>query len=469
MIFNNVLKKYEKNTALITLENSYSYKDLATLSNTLSKKLKSKNLVFLICGNDLESIVGYLSIFETQSATVLVDEKTNLDHIFGLINTYKPEKIFVHKNTIIPSNYEKISTFKNFNLYKRKRVIDLKINKKLALLIPTSGSTGSPKYVRISKENIIHNASSIIKYLKIKKSDISITTLPMSYVYGLSVINTHLFAGAKIVLNKFSVIEKKFWDLVIKNKVTNFSGVPYTYEILDKINFYKKELRYIKFLTQAGGRLNSSLNQSLIEKFVKGSKNFFVMYGAAEATARMSYVPTNFSKRKIGSIGIPIPGGKFWLQDDQGKIIKNANIKGELLYSGENVCLGYAKNIKDLSKGDVNKGILKTGDIAYRDEDGFYFLVGRKDRYVKIHGNRVNLAELENNILSYGKTSICKLINKKITIFLKTEKDEKIIRKNLHKFSNLHPSVFRFMVIEDFPINKNYKLSYNNEDLDKYV
>ena len=462
----NIFKKNKNKIALVNeKEESISYNDLFDLTKNISEKTHPNSLNFLICGNNLESIVIYIALTSSNSPTLLIDEKTNYDHLKDLIKKYKPNKIFINKSIKSIKDYREIFNFKNFLVFERKIKINLKINKKLLLLVPTSGSTGSAKYVRLSKENLINNTKSIIKYLKLNKNDTCITTLPMNYVYGLSVLNTHLYIGAKIILNRSSVIEKNFWDLIIKHKVTNFAGVPYTYEILNKINFYNKNLKYIKFITQAGGTLNDEVKKNIIEKFISKSKKFYVMYGAAEATARMSYLPTQKLKNKIGSIGVPIPGGKFWLINHKGERLTKINDNGELMYSGKNVALGYAKNFKDLSKGDENKGILKTGDIAFRDKDNFYYITGRKDRYVKIFGNRVNLAELEKNISKLGVVSICKFINGFIKIFIKSAKEEEILKANIKNISNLHLSIFKIKLVNELPLNKNYKLSYNDEIL----
>ena len=189
------------------------------------------------------------------------------------------------------------------------------------------------------------------------------------------------------------------------------------------------------------------------------------MYGAAEATARMSFLPPEFSSKKIGSIGVPIPGGKFWIEENNKKKIEKENEIGELYYSGKNVCLGYAENINDLSKGDENKGILKTGDIAKKDKDNFYYILGRNDRFVKIFGNRINLDELENSISKFGVQSLCKVNEEnRITIFVKQLKEVENIKKNIKNLTDLHP-VFNFKTLSEFPLNKNFKTAYNNESL----
>ena len=287
----------------------------------------------------------------------------------------------------------------------------------------------------------------------------------MSYVYGLSIINTHLNQGASIVLNNKSIIEKEFWNKLQKNKVTNFGGVPYTYSILEKIKFKNFDLSSLKYTTQAGGKINKQTASNILKEYSPLGIKLYIMYGAAEATARMSYLPLK-NIEKIESIGKAIPGGEFYLENSDGKKIQEINTHGELIYKGKNVCMGYAENLQDLTKDDVNKGILKTGDIAYKDKDDFYYLVGRKDRYIKIYGMRINLQELENIISNFGIENIC--IQKKenmITVFIKNDVELEKLKKHITSITKLHPSVFVFKTIKDFPLNKNYKISYNKEVL----
>ena len=468
MIIVNNIKKYENNNALIT-ENYeiIKYKALLNFSEKISNNIKTRCLVFLLCNNNVETISGYIAFLKSDCVIMLLDEKISNLNLNKLISIYKPEFIFLKKRKInFLNNYGSICSFKNYELIKARNSLKLKINDKLLFLISTSGSTGSPKNVRQSYTNINENTKSITKYLDISQNDISITTLPMSYVYGLSIINTHLNSGGCIVLNNYSVIDKKFRQLLEKNKVTNFGGVPHTYQMLDKIGFYKFNLKYLKYTTQAGGKLNSILTKKIINNFTNLNKKFLIMYGAAEATARMSYLPWKYASKKIGSIGLEIPGGKFWIESNKKNKILNNHEAGELIFSGKNVCLGYASNVDDLSKDDENKGILRTGDIAKRDKDDFYYIVGRKDRYVKIYGMRINLAELEYNISDLGIQSICKINEEnKITIFIKKLDDGKKLKNYLGKLTQLHPSVFSIKRLDKFPLNKNYKISYDNKNL----
>jgi len=468
-IFDNI-NKYENNNALVTEnEEIITYKTLLQFSKNISKNIKSRCLVFLLCGNNLESISGYLGFLKSNCVISMIDERMSEKHLNRLISIYKPDFIFFKKkkNKFL-ENYSSIYSFYNYELLEINKKVKIKIDNNLSLLLSTSGSTGASKYVRQSVENVYNNTESILKYLNISDADISITTLPMSYVYGLSIINTHLSRGACIVLNNYSVIDKKFWTFLQKNKVCSFGGVPYTYQILDRINFEKYNLKYLKYTTQAGGKLSFKLSKKIIDYYQKTNKKFFIMYGAAEATARMSYLPWEYASQKIGSVGIPIPGGKFWIEDEKRNKILENNKTGELVFSGKNVCLGYANNIFDLSKGDENKGILRTGDIAKKDKDNFYYIVGRKDRYVKIHGNRINLVELEYIISDFGVQSLCQVEEEnKITIFVKNLNEIEKLKEYLSKSTQLHPTTFIFKKINNFALNKNYKISYSDEIANK--
>jgi acyl-CoA synthetase (AMP-forming)/AMP-acid ligase II len=265
----------------------------------------------------------------------------------------------------------------NYSLVKLNFNIQYSLHPDLALLLTTSGSTGSPKLVRISYQNLMCNSNSIVEYLKINEKERPITTLPMNYSYGLSIINSHLVAGSTILLTSKSIDEKEFWDFLKNERATSISGVPYTYEMLKRLKFLRMTFPYLNTLTQAGGKLNADLNFEFAKFCEQTNKRFFIMYGQTEATARMSYLPPEYTISKIGSMGIPIPGGQFILTDEKGKELEGDNVVGELVYKGRNVSMGYAITCEDLAKGDENNGILKTGDLAKRDKDNFYYIVGR--------------------------------------------------------------------------------------------
>ena len=241
-------------------------------------------------------------------------------------------------------------------------------------------------------------------------------------------------------------------------KVTSFGGVPYMYEILKKLKFYKMKFPSLKYFTQAGGPLNEDLFKLFLDYAIKEKKKFIIMYGQAEASPRMTYLPYNMAKSKVGSIGIPISGGKI--------ILKNKNKKnqkeGEIIYKGKNVSMGYANNLSDLKKKDINKGALATGDLARKDKDNYFYIIGRKSRDIKLFGHRVNLNELENILAKKGYDCICHEIKNKIAVFYTNANYDNKIIDYLSKVTKIKKNSFRMKFLNNFPFSENGKISYKN-------
>ena len=282
----------KSNTALITAEKEITYDQLMTLSTAIANAVVARQLVFLFCTNSRESIAAYVGFMNRGVVPAMIDSALDTELALRLIEIYRPAYLFLPENlrekfaayeeTFRPGNYILLSTGEK-NFYP--------LNDELALLMTTSGSTGSPKFVRQTYTNIQANTKAIIEYLNIDERDRAITNLPMNYVYGLSVINTHLWAGASIVVTDKTLFQKEFWKLMGDKAVTNFNGVPYTFEMLKRLRFFKMELPALKKITQAGGKLEPELHLKFAEYAERSGKKFFVMYGAAEATARMGYLP----------------------------------------------------------------------------------------------------------------------------------------------------------------------------------
>jgi long-chain acyl-CoA synthetase len=332
----------------------------------------------------------------------------------------------------------------------------------LAVLLTTSGSTGSPKFVRLSYQNLEANAQSIVKYLSISELDRPITALPMSYSFGLSIINSHLIQGATILLTERSVMERDFWDFVKNQRATSLSGVPYTFEMLKKLRFFKMDLPHLETLTQAGGKMHNELSEQFSHFCRDSGKKMFFMYGQTEAAPRMSYLSPNDSISRLGSIGIAIPGGEFSLIDDQGNVINQSNETGELVYKGKNVSLGYASAAQDLIKGDENNGILLTGDLALRDDDGFYYIIGRKSRFIKIYGNRVNLDDAEQLIKNITSDVACVGSDEKMIIYITNESLVSEVRSFIATKTGINFRAFDVRVIAEIPKSSSGKLIYRD-------
>lgn len=457
------LKKFGERTALITESKKISYVELDELTKKIGDAIDGRCLIFLLATNSADSIAGYLAFLNKKIVPLMVDAELNFELAKNLLEIYKPKYIWLPKNQ--RENYsdcEEIFQSENYVLLSTGIENFYPLNDELALLMTTSGSTGSPKFVRQSYKNILSNTKSIIEYLKIDESERAITNLPMSYVYGLSIINTHIFSGASVVVTDKTLFQKEFWQLMKNFEVTNLNGVPYTFEMLERLRFFRMNLPALKKITQAGGKLDPELHLKFAEFAEKNDKKFFVMYGAAEATARMGYLPAKKSLEKFGSMGIAIPGGKFELVDGDGKIITTSETVGELIYYGENVSLGYAESGEDLIKGDERHGKLETGDLAKFDAEGFYTIVGRKKRFLKMFGKRINLQEVEHILRQKFNVEVAATgVDDKMKIFITDEKFLKEIAPYLSEKLNLHPAAFDVKFILEIPKNSSGKVIYS--------
>ena len=457
------LKKFGERTALMTETEKISYNELDELTKKIQGAVNERCLIFLLATNSADSIAGYLAFLNKKIVPLMVDADLNFELAKNLIEIYKPKFIWTPKN--LRENFsdcEEIFSTENYSLLSTAIENLYPLNDELALLMTTSGSTGSPKFVRQSYKNILSNTKSIVEYLKIDENERAITNLPMSYVYGLSIINTHIFSGASIVVTDKTLFQKEFWQLMKNFEVTNFNGVPYTFEMLMRLRFFRMNLPALKKITQAGGKLDPELHLKFAEYASQNDKRFFVMYGAAEATARMGYLPAEKSLEKFGSMGIAIPGGKFELVDGDGKIISTPEKVGELIYYGENISLGYAESGEDLIEGDERCGRLETGDLAKFDEENFYTIVGRKKRFLKMFGKRINLQEVEHILRQKFNIEVAATgIDDKMKIFITDEKFLKDVVPFLSEKLNLHPSAFEVKFIAEIPKNSSGKVIYS--------
>lgn len=458
------LNRYSKNIAVISDKGEQlTYSELNAEAARFADAITEKGLLFCLCENRLGSLVGYVSCLEHQIPIVLLDGSKDISVLQNLIAIYQPEYVWISTDKVENIGCKNVYQYATFSLQKMQYEVAVdkpEINSELALCLTTSGSTGSPKFVRLSSKNILANAESIAEYLEIDENERPITTLPSYYSYGVSVINSHLIKGATILLTEGTVAQRDFWSFLKEQKATSMAGVPYTYEMLKMLRFMRMDLPYLKTMTQAGGKLNKDIAKEYIEWAQSKEKRFFVMYGQTEATARMSYLPLEHALDKYSSIGISIPRGKFSLIDVNGNIIEGPDVDGELVYEGPNVCLGYAECRSDLGRGDENNGILYTGDVARRDADGYYYITGRMKRFVKVWGNRCNLDATEQLVKAITTGCACVGVDDKITIFVTEQGLESQIVNMLAEKTGFNSKAFEVRVIEAIPVKSSGKIDY---------
>jgi acyl-CoA synthetase (AMP-forming)/AMP-acid ligase II len=462
MPFFGNLETYSSHTALVNeAGEAISYAQFISDADAIAEKIERRCVVFMICRNCAESLTGYVAFLRSGVVPVLLGDSIDRLLLNDLNKSYHPLYFYLPIECSEGITGIQVFSYGTYTLLKLPFEQDFAIYADLALLLPTSGSTGSPKFVRQSYKNLQVNTESIIDYLHITENDRPITTLPPNYTYGMSILNTHLYTGATVILSNASLMEQRFWSLLKKEKVTTFGGVPYTFEMLKRLHFEKMELPDLRYITQAGGKLSKELAKEFITLCKKKGIQFIIMYGQTEASPRMSYLPWEFAEEKADSIGIAIPGGYFMLEDSDGAAIELPDVTGELVYHGENVTLGYAETRFDLIKGDDNHGVLHTGDMAKRDIDGFYYIVGRKKRFLKLFGNRINLDEVENLLKKEGIECACAGVDDKLRIFVTDEKDIERTNSFVTKHTEINRNGFKVLFINKIPRNESGKILYS--------
>ena len=414
-MFEKVLKRNNYSIALINpyTKKDYSYSNIYSFKLKFEKNFKNKSVVLLISSNTIFSILSYVSLISSNRdiIIILLDESIKLEFIKKTIQKYKPNYVLTNKKINI-NKYQIKTKIEDYIIFENKTVKNENLNFLNKLLIPTSGTTGNPKMVRLSHENLNQNSLSIIKSLRIKKKDTAITTMPMSYSYGLSILNTHLICNSRIVVCRDSIANKKFWECFSKYRVTNLNGVPKFYEFLNKLKFENFNIKSLKYITQAGGNLDIKIKKYLYEISKKHNFLFYVMYGLSEASPRVSILNVTKNKKKIKSVGKPIPGVEV-------NIKKKNKKKGFIEILGKNISLGYSKSINDLKKSNENNYKFISEDIGYLDKDNFLFISNRLNKISKIFGLRIDLNDFEKKLSEFGFK--CECLSSDRFIFINTQ------------------------------------------------
>ena len=400
------IEKQPANQIAVIDDSGYqlTYGELVDHADELKKVLPYRTLVFILAENRIGSLIGYTSFLNNHVVPLIISSATEPALFNHLYNTYQPEYLWLPEGKVKDYNVETpIYSAFGYTLVATGFTTP-SLYDDLSLLLPTSGSTGSPKLVRHSYRNIEANAQNVMNLFGLTSSERAMASLPMHYTMGLSVIASHLYAGATILLCGKSLLDKGFWSMLKDRHATSLTGVPYSFELLSKLRFFRMELPDLVTITQGGGKLSEDLWKQIVEYCQSHGKRFIATYGQSECTARMAFLPAELAATKVCSIGIAEPGGQLSLINNDGLETFDGSDIGEMIYRGENVTLGYANSREDLTKGDENHGIIHTGDLARRDEDGCYFIIGRLKRFLKIFGLRIGLDEMENIIKAHYNT-----------------------------------------------------------------
>ena len=398
---------------------SLTYGEICGFISRFTHALPQRSLFFIFAENKIGSLLGYVGALSSSVVPLVISAKTENTLYETLRDKYSPAYLRAPSEMLSGLGGE-ITDFSEAGYTLVKTGLQSPVlYEDLALLLPTSGSTGSPKLVRHSYRNIEANAFNVLRLFGLTENEHPMAVLPMHYTMGLSVISSHLLAGATLILSGRSLLDKCFWQMMREHRVTSFTGVPYSYELLSKLRFFRMDLPDLYTITQGGGKMPEELFKAYADYAEQKGKRFIATYGQTECTARMAYLPAELATTKTCSIGIAEPGGQLSIIDKDGGETFEGEAEGEMVYRGENVTLGYATCSEDLLKGDENHGIMHTGDLARRDADGCYFIIGRLKRFLKIFGLRIGLDEVEQMVKAEFNTDChCKGDDEKLIVLV---------------------------------------------------
>lgn len=406
-----------------------------------------KKLVLIIARNDPDTVLAYVSALNAGHAVVVIaPEPTGLiDHV---CEHYNPNFICTHDQ----SEWRAI----------QRHTDQLELHPELACLLSTSGTTGEGKFVRLSYRNLVCNVLSIVEYLEIKERDRFLLNLPINYSYGLSILNSHLVAGARLLLTERSVTDPELWSFFRSNEGTGFAGVPHTYKLLEASKFEDLDLPSLRTITQAGGRLPEPLARKFANWAAAHGTRFFIMYGQTEASPRIAYLPPDLAATYPDCIGRAIPGGVLELVDAEGKVITDTETEGELQYTGPNVMMGYANRLADLVLGP-GPNVLRTGDLAVINRAGLFRITGREKRFLKIYGLRISLDEVERKLEACSIKALCGGNDEFLGVMTTDDQaTDKYLIDQASRVSGLPPAVVVLLRTQEFPVLSSGKIDYRS-------
>lgn len=437
-----------------------THQELAHAADSLVRDLPARQLVLCLCSNSVDAIVGYVGLVRNGHVCVMLGAGTDPLRIKEFARLFSPNQVFGPNEILHELELDSQVISGSYGIA-RTSYASPEMHPDLSLLMTTSGSTGSPLVVRVSNDNLVENAASIIESLRLTARDRALTTLPMNYTYGLSIINTQLQIGGSLVVSDASLMDRQFWNLVSSSGATYFGGVPYTYQMLERIGIKRLANGTLRMLTQAGGKLDEDSVKRIHATCAEIGIQFNVMYGQTEATARMTVLKSSEVQGHPWSIGKPIPGGSMRIVDpDTGELVGPGEV-GELEYSGPNVTMGYATSSADLIRGDDFGFSLRTGDLAIQGDDGFLRIVGRRNRFIKVYGSRVNLDHVERMVQESGLEAVCTGSDDSLVVHVVGEVERESLQETVASFIGAHKNAVRVSLVRSIPRAESGKVLYS--------
>jgi long-chain acyl-CoA synthetase len=401
----------DHHVALVADGSCYTYLDLKRAAMSLAREIlqagaQPGDAVGLLAANSLFWTAAYLAIMKVGCVAVPFNPSSMPAELSVLVEFTRCKVMCLQRRHLrrfseaLPSSlglvFDDLPDWSDQDGDLWNSLPDLKSEEQDAALMLTSGTTSSPRLVRVTHKNIKANTSSIIAYLGLTETERMMVVLPFYYCFGTSLLHTHLRVGGSLVLCNSFVYPQVALDLMQAERCTGFAGVPSMYQtLLRNSTFPRREFPHLRKIQQAGGKLPSVLIQELIDALPDAE--IYIMYGQTEATARLSYLPPELLGSKLGSVGHGIPGVELRVIGESGQHVAPGEV-GEIYARGDNVSPGYFNN-PEATVGKFRDGTLHTGDLATVDADGFIYIVDRASDFIKSHGYRVSSQQIEETIL----------------------------------------------------------------------
>lgn len=456
----------ESLAALDSCGGQLTYGALRDFGETLKNRVRPRSLLFILTENNVGGIAWIVGALQAGIVPLILNAHTEDQLLADLYETYRPgyvvKPVGLAIDRSLSGNLREQALHYDYQLMETDYP-SCAMHADLSHLLPTSGSTGSPKLVRHKYENIESSAQNISTFFALTPSDRPLLVLPLYYTMGLSVVFSHLYVGATVLVTNLNMTDRRFWSYMKEQGATSFTGVPYSFEILNLMRFFRMNLPELNLLTQGGGKMPRTLNLKFAEYCRDTGRRWIATYGQSEGTARMAWLPPELAVDKCGSIGFAVPGGELSLIDGDGLVITDPDREGELCYRGRNVTMGYARSQEDLLRGDERGGFLRTGDLAYRDADGCYYIVGRLGRFLKLYGMRVGLDECEQIIRSQYPSQDCACVgtDEKMIVYVTDGIHAAAVKDLLVARTKIVASAFEVRAVGELPKNEAGKILYS--------
>lgn len=438
-----------------------TYGELTDFINNYPSILPQRSLVFALTRNEVSFVAQLLALIHQGHVPLLLSAELEASLLQKLTCEYQPRALLLPQSLKKRFHYRSITSFYDYCLLETKNEI-FSLHQDLELLLSTSGSTGSPKLVRFAKGNMEANAHNVAEVFGWTCEERHICSLPINYVMGLNAMLSHLVVGATILLTDANLMQNSFWEFIRNQRATNFTGVPFSYELLLRLRPERMDLPHLKTFAQGGGKLSKKTFSRMAALAKKQGWRFIATYGTTETCARCAFLPPEMAETKTLSIGMAIPNVAMRLIDSNGHIVKQNHKEGELIIEGNNVSMGYGTTRSDLKKGDEFKGRYKTGDIAYFDDDGCFYIKGRTHRFIKMLGKRISLDESEQILQENCNVTTTCIGREDFMIILTPNSDgHEVLQSMIASKLKLQPSLFKVIQCDILPRNSSGKILYH--------